>query len=86
MSLVGQQKQIEEGLLSLFEGKDKFLSILACLSISATTARMIGLPKLELQKILIRCYDRRIEEELSEPTVPLADVAEDVGATQKEQL
>ena len=61
-----QVKQISDGLTSLFVGKDKMLSIVACLSIAATTAHMIGLSKLACQEILIRSYDKRVAEDLSQ--------------------
>lgn len=37
-------------------------TIVACLSLAATTANLIGMPKMELQKMLIRFYDKRIAE------------------------
>lgn len=58
-----QIKAVEDGLTALFVGKDKRLSITAACSVAATTAHMIGMSKLELQKILIRCYDRRVANE-----------------------
>ncbi len=55
-------KQIEGRLVYALEAQAKDLTITAALSIAATTAHMIGMPKIELQKILIRCFDRRIAE------------------------
>jgi hypothetical protein len=57
-----QVQEIQAGLEALFVGKDKRLSVIAALSIAATSAHMIGMSKIELQKILIRLYDKRISE------------------------
>ena len=54
--------ELQAGLSRFLVGKDKELTIIAALSIAATTAFMIGLPKLELQKMLVRMYDRRVAE------------------------
>lgn len=60
---MSEADEISAGLVALLEGKDKRLTIIAALSIAATTAHMIGMPKLELQTMLIRMYDRRVAEE-----------------------
>jgi len=57
-----QIKEITDGLLDLMVGKNIRLSIIAALSIAATSAFLIGMKKLELQEILIRCYDKREKE------------------------
>ena len=68
MNEAERDRQVEEislGLGDLLVGKDMFLTIVACLSTAATTAHLIGMPKLELQKMLMRCYDKRIAEQAS---------------------
>jgi hypothetical protein len=62
-----EQRQIQDGLVALLEGKNKRLAIIAALSVAATTAHMIGMPKMDLQKMLMRMYDRRIAEAAAEP-------------------
>lgn len=57
-----QLAEIQNGLVSLLIGKDKELVICACLSIAATTAHMIGMPKLQAQTMLMRIYDKRVAE------------------------
>jgi hypothetical protein len=59
---MSEVKEIQDGLLALLEGKDKKLAIVAALSIAATTAHMIGMPKLELQKMLVHLCDKLIAE------------------------
>jgi hypothetical protein len=63
MSMDQQIKSIQDGLMALLVGKDKRLSIVAMLSCAATTAHMIGASKIEIQEILIRCYDKRVAEQ-----------------------
>jgi hypothetical protein len=55
-------EEIQDSLVGLLVGKDKMLTIVASLSIAATTAHMIGLPKLEIQGMLMRMYDKRVAE------------------------
>ncbi len=57
-----QIKEISDGLVALFVGKDKRLSIVAALSIAATTAYGIGMPALEAQQIFVRMYAKRVQE------------------------
>lgn len=57
-----QQKRIQAGLADLLTGEDKGLTVIAALSIAATTAHQLGMPKLDLQKMLIRMYDQREKE------------------------
>lgn len=52
---------IAEQLTGVLVGKDKCLTIVAALSIAATTAHMVNMSKIELQTILILCYDRRLQ-------------------------
>ena len=57
-----QQADISDSLISLFEGKDKHLSMVAAMSIAVTTGFMLGIPKIELQKLMMRMYDKRVRE------------------------
>jgi hypothetical protein len=62
---VTQEEQVEEikgGLVKLLVGKDKALTIVAALSIATTSAFMVGMPKLELQEMLIRLYDSKVRD------------------------
>ena len=54
-----EEQRIADGLESLLVGENKKLTIVAALSIAVSTAHMIGVPKLELQKMLMRMYARR---------------------------
>ena len=51
--------KIQAGLEQLLVGSNKALTVVAALSIAVTTAHMIGIPKLELQKMLMRMYAKR---------------------------
>lgn len=53
-------QSIQAGLMKLLVGKNKRLAMIAMLSCAATTAHMVGASKIEIQEILIRCYDKRI--------------------------
>ena len=57
-----QQKRIQEGLEALLTGEDKRLTIVAAMSIACTTAHQLGIPKLELQAMLVRIYEKREKE------------------------
>jgi hypothetical protein len=57
-----QQVRIANGLADLLVGEDKWLTIVAAMSLACTTAHQIGIEKLELQKLLMRMYDRREAE------------------------
>jgi hypothetical protein len=54
-----QVADIAAGLMSLLTGKDKQCTIVAAISIAVSSARMVGMNKIELQKLLVRCYDRQ---------------------------
>jgi len=58
-----QQKRIESGLAELLRGEDKHLTLVAALSIAVTTAFLTGITKLEVQKMIMRMYERRESEE-----------------------
>ena len=64
--------EISMGLAILLDGKSKRLALTAALSVAATTAHMIGMPKLEAQRMFVEMYDRRVAEQGSpgaeEPT------------------
>jgi hypothetical protein len=62
-----QLKEIQAGLIGLFVGKDIEVCIHAALSIAATIAHLIGMPKMELQKKLMRMYDERVAEQIPCP-------------------
>lgn len=53
---------IQSRLTTALESQNKRLTIIAALSIASTTAHMIGMSKLDLQKKLMRCYDARLAE------------------------
>ena len=59
MSFGPEVATIQAGLEQLLVGKNKRLTIIAALSVAVTTAHMIGIPKLELQKMLMRMYASR---------------------------
>lgn len=59
---MAEYQAVVDGLSDLFMGKSKRLSMLACLSVAATTAHMIGVSKIEAQKVFVRCYDQREKE------------------------
>ena len=63
--------EIMEGLEGLLVGKNMRLTITAALSIACTSAFLLGIPKLELQKMLMRMYDARIAEKKSSTSDPL---------------
>ena len=57
-----EMHEIVDGLKTLFDGKNKQLSLVSMLSCAATTAYMIGMPALEAMEIFARCYEKRVKE------------------------
>jgi hypothetical protein len=57
-----EMEEIKAGLVELLVGKNKVLSIVAAVSVAATAAHMVGMSKMDLQKLLIRMYDARVAE------------------------
>lgn len=55
-------KEIQDGLVALLVGKKMRLSLIAALSVAATTAHMMGIPKLEAQALFMRMQDERFRE------------------------
>ena len=53
---------IKSGLVAIFEGKSKRLSIVAALSIATTTAHMTGMPETQLHEMVARMYAKRVAE------------------------
>lgn len=61
MTTEEQVTKIQAGLLKLLVGEDKFLTVVAALSIATTSAHMINMPMLELQSMLVRMFQKRRE-------------------------
>lgn len=62
---------LAEGIGAFLLGKSKLDTLTICLSIAATTGFLLGVSKLDLQKMLIRYYDKR-QTESSKWEVPNA--------------
>lgn len=54
-----QVQEISDALRQTFVGKDVYLSLIAALSISVTSAGLINMGKLDIQELLIRLWDKR---------------------------
>lgn len=57
-------EEMQAALLELLPGENRELTLQACLSIASTTAVLMGMPKIELQRRIILLYDKRIAEGL----------------------
>ena len=55
-------KRIHDGLTELLVGADMFETLIVCLSIASTSAILMRMSKLEVQKLLMELYDKRIAE------------------------
>lgn len=57
-----EENALAEKIGAVLVGEDKYMTLIIVLSIAATTGHMLGMPKIELQRILMRLYDKRVME------------------------
>lgn len=51
--------EIGQAFLDLLPGRNKYTCLVAMISAAVTTARLLGMPKMELQQMLVRIWDKR---------------------------
>ena len=57
------EKRVTEGLVALLEGASIRESLVVFLSMASASAMLMGMSKLDLQKELMRLYDKRFAEQ-----------------------